>query len=343
MPTPTPAAVVTPAKAAVVVPSSSTTSPLPIVTSSVPAPVPTTSAVPTPIVPTTSAEVAPSSKVTSSAAAASSSSAPVVSGSGYGITYNPYNGDGTCKTASQVSQDFDGFGGGYSFVRTYGTDCNTVPNVLAAAKSHGLLLFQGVFSIGNLQSELALIISGAAGDWSQFKTISIGNELVNNGAQASYVVDAINTARSTLRAAGYNGPVVTSDTLVATIANPSLCDASDYCTVNCHPFFDGNIAASGAGSFITSQIVRLKAVLANSAQTVVISETGWPSQGLTNGAAIPSPSEQATAISSIRSAFSGNPGGVTLFNPYNMMWKTNTAAQFEAEQYWGFLGTCPSG
>jgi exo-beta-1,3-glucanase (GH17 family) len=275
----------------------------------------------------------------------SSSGGSSNSGSGgYGITYNAYNKDGTCKSADQVMSDFSGFASGYSVIRTYGVDCNTVPNVLAACKANGLKLFQGIFDITAVGSAVSTIVAAAGGDWSAFDTISVGNELVNSGQfDAKTVVAAVTNARSLLRAAGYTGPVVTVDTLVATLANPSLCDSSDYCAVNSHPFFDGNVAAVQAGDFLTTHIKNLRGVLSNSGQTIVITETGWPSQGLSNGVAIPSKENQVVAVSSIKSAFSSNPAGVILFNSYNMYWKHSSASQFDAEPYWGIHGDCPSG
>ncbi|KFY33411.1 hypothetical protein V494_07625 [Pseudogymnoascus sp. VKM F-4513 (FW-928)] len=285
-----------------------------------------------------SSESAPSP----SASSGSDSSAP--STGGYGLTYSPYNKDGSCKTADQVLMDFGGFGSGYSTVRTYGIDCDTVSTVVAAAKAHGMKVFQGIFDIADIAGSVKEIVSAVNGDWSTIHTISVGNELVNSGkSSASAVVDAMSAARKQLRAAGYNGPVVTCDTLVATLANPSLCDNADYCAVNSHPFFDPNTDATSAGKFLTTSIESLKSKLADSAQNIVITETGWPSKGSTNGLAIPSSSNQKAAISAIKSAFESAPDNVMLFNPYNMMWKTSTADQFEAEQWWGFLGECPSG
>lgn len=296
-----------------------------------------------------SAPVASSPVASSSAAPAQTSSpAPSASSSseasGYGFSYSPYNSDNSCKTQDQVNTDFAKIGSGYSLVRTYGTDCNQVATVLSAAKSKGLKLFAGIFDLATLNTEIATIVSAANGDWSLFDTISVGNELVNAGtASAATVVAAINTARGLLKAAGYTGKVVTVDTLIATKANPSLCDNSDYCAVNSHPFFDGNTAAEDSGSFLTQSISELQAVLANKNQEIVITETGWPWQGETNNKAVPSPSNQAAALSSIKTAFASKPSGVILFTVFNDLWKTNSAAQFSAEQYWGFLGNCPSG
>jgi len=229
-------------------------------------------------------------------------------------------------------------------VRTYGTDCNQVATVLTAAKAKGLKLFAGIYDLSSIPAEVALIVAAAGGDWSSFDTISVGNELVNSGsASASEVVAAIGTVRGLLKAAGYSGKVITVDTLVAARNNPALCNASDFCGVNSHPFFDGNTVAADSGSFLTTQIPTLRDVLADKNQEIVICETGWPWQGETNGKAVPSPANQAAAMSSIKEAFTSTPEAVILFTTFNDMWKTNTAAQFGAEQYWGFLGNSPSG
>jgi len=84
-------------------------------------------------------------------------------------------------------------------------------------------------------------------------------------------------------------------------------------------------------------------VLADKNQKIVITETGWPSRGTANGAAVPSPENQATAVGSLKSAFAGNPENVILFTAFNDMWKTAAAATFNAEQFWGIMGPNPSG
>jgi exo-beta-1,3-glucanase (GH17 family) len=285
------------------------------------------------------------SSTTSSITPATSSPAPVQA-HGYGFSYSPYMASGDCKTEEQVASDFAGIPdiGQYSIVRLYGTDCNQVATVLPSVQKYGLKLFAGIFDLGTLSSEIETIVAAAKGDWSSFDTISIGNELVNSGtASPEVVVAAIGTARGLLKIAGYTGNVVAVDTLVASRANPSLCEASDYCAVNCHPFFDGGVVASGSGSFLTTQIGTLQDVLSNKNQKVVVTETGWPWQGSANGVAVPSVANQAAALSSIRGAFASNPEDVILFTSYNDLWKTNSADTFNAEPYWGFLGYAPSG
>lgn len=151
------------------------------------------------------------------------------------------------------------------------------------------------------------------------------------------VTAAIDQVRSTLKAAGYNGPVVTVDTMVAMKANPDLCHASDYCAINCHAFFDGNVAADGAGPFVLDWAQQVSK--AAGGKTVVITETGWPTQGDTNGKAVPSKENQDAAIASIKEAFAQN---AILYSAFNDLWKKDSANTHNAEKFWGIMGNAPS-
>lgn len=260
---------------------------------------------------------------------------PTSSSSGLGMAYSPYNADGTCKTSSEVSSDIDQLDG-YSLFRIYGTDCNQVANVLSAAKAKNAKVFAGVFDIDQVEQEINIIIEAAKNDWSCIDTVSIGNELVNQGTAPSKVVAAIGTARGLLTAAGYTGSVVTVDTFTAMIANPSICEASDYAAANCHPFFDGGRTAEQAGEFVVQQSQRVADACGG--KRVVITETGWPWQGEANNLAVPSVQNQQAAISSLKSSFSKNSQDLILFSAYDDLWKQDNAATFGCEKYWGIYG-----
>lgn len=178
-----------------------------------------------------------------------------------GIVYTAYNDDGTCKITTVVADDIRKiYGYGFGMVRIYGVDCNQVSNVLAAAKPLGMKVFLGVYDMGQCEAQLSQLIQFVAGEWSSIYAISIGNEVVNSGAMsAGAMVDKVNQSRATLRAAGYGGPVVIVDTWVAILANPSLCQNSDFTAANCHPFFDGNVLPSAAGQFMSDSIAKLQA------------------------------------------------------------------------------------
>jgi len=188
---------------------------------------------------------------------ASPDDAPTTGSKG-GIVYSPYNADGTCKDTPSFLSDTSKLGG-FSFLRLYGIDCNQVPNGIAAAKQYGFQLFLGIHNVPDCENEIKQLITMVGSDWPLVHTVAVGNEVVNSGQMgAADVVSKVNSARSLLRAAGYTGPVVTADTFVAIMANPSLCEASDYVAANCHAFFDGKVAASAAGDFLKTQSENVK-------------------------------------------------------------------------------------
>lgn len=255
------------------------------------------------------------------------------------VAYAPYNADGSCKSAQQVMSDFGVIAASYGMVRVYGVDCDQIPAVYAAAKANHLKVMYGIFSIDNLGDQIATLTAGIESDWSDVDTVSVGNELVNNGqASPKQMLDAIAAARKLLSASGWNGPVVTVDTFVAALANPELCSASDYCAVNIHPFFDPNTPAEKAGTFVVNMVEALRKKLGDATARVRVTESGWPWQGSANGQAVPGVDQQEAAFNSIRAAFASNPEDMVLFSAFNDRWKKAEEFTHYAEQYWG-IGT----
>ncbi|CAF9943142.1 MAG: hypothetical protein ALECFALPRED_010696 [Alectoria fallacina] len=258
------------------------------------------------------------------------------------IAYTPYNADQSCKSTLQVAADFQKISD-YEVVRLYGTDCNQISNVIAATHSSVKLLL-GIFDINSIQSEVQIIslvwlVSAVNGQWSLVNSVSVGNELVNTGqASASQVVAAIGAAKAALKAAGYNGPIATIDTMMAMRNNIELCTASDFCAINCHAFFDGNTLPEDSGQFVQNWVKQISE--AAGGKITIVTESGWPHQGDTNNKAIPSPENQAAAIASLKEAFSGG-SNLVLYNSYDDLWKSDSADTYGAEKYWGMLGDSP--
>lgn len=309
--------------------------------STTPAAVYTAPTTPAPQLPGNTPDATPAPQATSAATSSSSSgsdsgSVSTVDMAGYGLSYSPYNNDGTCKTQDQVSGDFAAFSG-YGTVRIYGTDCNQVSTVLTAARANNMKIFAGVYDVDDATTETQALIDAAQGDWTTFDSVAIGNEAVSNGlASVDQVVAAVKQARSTLRAAGFNGAVVTVETSAQVISNPALCEASDFAAANAHAFFNADLTADQAGTWVREQAERVSQACGGKDTT--ITESGWPSQGDTNGLAIPSPENQRMAIGSLKAAFASN---LVLFSAFNDEWKQNTPGTFGAEQWWGIYGNAP--
>lgn len=219
---------------------------------------------------------------------------------------------------------------GFEHVRTYSVDCDTLSVVCDQAISLGFTLTVGVYldDTGTVrgQADLSAVIAWA--QWSNVVVINIGNEAVFNGwISATAMVAFIGTATSQLRAAGYNGIVSTVETVGTYQANPILCDAVETIIhANIHAYFNAECTSSEAGSFVVSQ-QQLVAGLCG--KQVIISESGWPSGGGNNGAAIASPEDQETAINSIWQATGG---ACTFFSYKNDPWKPAGVEQYFGTQ-----------
>ncbi|KAJ6439949.1 glycoside hydrolase, superfamily [Purpureocillium lavendulum] len=260
----------------------------------------------------------------------------------YGVSYAPYRGSGGCKSMGDIQQDFDHMAKEYSLVRIYGTGCDQVANVYSAAKSHGMKVFLGIWDPRHVDDEVNTIISAIKGDWDVVHTVSVGNELVNNGqASPDDIEEAVKSARSTLRAAGYKGPVVTVDTFTAVAKYPQLCAMSDYCAINAHAFFDQTIEASEAGQWLRRTVGNIRAELPGP-KNIVVTETGWPMKGRANGMAVPGLANQKLALTSIKDEFAATPGDVILFSAFNDLWKQDNPSTFNADKYWGIGGAVSS-
>lgn len=266
-----------------------------------------------------------------SAISGSGSDSTVGSSGAKGVTYSPYSVGG-CKSADQVASEIAQLSG-FDIIRLYGVDCSQIENVLKA-KSSNQKIFAGIFDVSQISQgvdSIASAIEAAGASWDDFHTISVGNELVNNAqATPDQIKGYVKELKSALSSTAYSGPAVAVDTFIATINNPDLCDASDYIAINAHAFFDGHIEAADAGAWVLQQIQIVSTVCPG--KQVMVVETGWPSQGDSNGVAVPSKSNQKAAISSIKETCGDD---AILFTAFNDLWKTD--GPFNAEKYWGLL------
>ncbi|KAL5001676.1 putative beta-glucosidase btgE [Aspergillus recurvatus] len=303
---------------------------------SVPA-APTTSAVPTTTAVSTTSVVPSSSSTTSSSA----TSVPTgTSGKQMGMTFTPYNTDGSCMSKSDVLDKVAVIKQkGFSHVRVYGTDCHTLEYVGDACSTHGLTMIIGVFIDGSTglegaRSQFKDITSWAR--WDLVSLIAVGNEVVNSKiASAAELASFISDAASAFSAAGYTGQVTTAEPIDTWLANgATLCPVVDILGANLHPFFNPEFTASEAGTLVSNQISDLKQVC--SGKDVINLETGWPNAGNANGKAVPGQAQQATAIKSLIEKV----GGVSVFFSYaDDTWKSKFASSdaYNVEQHWGCI------
>ena len=274
---------------------------------------------------------------TSQAAAPTTSSYPTggESGSHWAMTYTPYDSNGDCKTYDAVISDVAEIAQkGFKALRVYSTDCSALQNIGTAAADNSLKLILGVYISGSglsvAQEQVEQIAQWKK--WTLVDLIVIGNEAVQDGyVSASQLAGFISASKAAFQAAGYSGQVTTAEPLDVWQSNSAtLCGAVDVVGCNIHPFFNGDVIAAQAGSFITGQLKIVDSLCPG--KTGVNLETGWPSKGNCNNLACPGPVLQEIAIKAITEAV-GDRSVILSFA--NDLWKV--AGPFDVEQYWGAI------
>lgn len=256
------------------------------------------------------------------------------------MTYTPYADDGSCKTADEVASDMATIAGkGFTTVRLYATDCSGPQNIGTACKAHGMKMLLGIFIDGsgigsNTDEQIADLTQWGSGNWDLVEMVIAGNEAIFNGyASASELASFITEVKTKFAAAGYSGPVTTTEPLGTIQENgDAICAVVDVIAANIHPFFNSGIAPSGAGGFVSSSLSTLAGVCNNEKEAYNL-ETGWPSQGSANGMAIPGINDQKTAVESIMQ-HAGSKSAI--FSFHNDAWKAPGA--LGVEQFWGCSG-----
>ncbi|KAG6135122.1 hypothetical protein E4U38_001996 [Claviceps purpurea] len=253
----------------------------------------------------------------------------------FGITYTPFNPvSGICKTAAEVEVDIGIIkDGGFSVVRVYSTDCNTLENVGNACKKHGVGMIVGVFvkasgcDINTPEVKEQVDALAAWGNWDLVRLVVVGNEAIMNGYCSPQQLSALVTAVKSRCGGKYTGPYTISETLNIWLrpdVPSAICGVVDVTGANIHAFFNAAIAPSMAGVFVKGQIDILSTICPGN--EVINLECGYPLGGKANGLAVPGPSEQATAIKSIRDSC----GHKTVFFDFqNSLWKNPSACECE--------------
>lgn len=256
----------------------------------------------------------------------------------FGITYTPYEAsNGQCKSEAQVDADIGKLkGAGFGTIRVYSTDCRTLDYVGKACQKYGMGMIVGVFvketgcsyEAADVREQIDEL---AAWDlWHLVKLVVVGNEAIMNGhCSTGQLQTLLRTVKA--KCSSYHGPYTISETLNiwqrAGVAE-AMCGLIDVTGANVHPYFNPTVAAEAAGDFVQDQLERLAAVCPG--KEAINLECGWPTSGSCNGMACPGPSQQQTAIRSIRAKTGSK---TVFFSLENDLWKE--AGSCGCEQSWG--------
>jgi exo-beta-1,3-glucanase (GH17 family) len=254
------------------------------------------------------------------------------------MTYTPYGAsNGECKTSDVVDADIKSIAdAGFSTVRVYSTDCDTLPLVGEACRKYGVKMIVGIFiseygcSNGSPDVDTQISALKEWGQWDLVDLMAVGNEALYNGyCTAQELVNLINHVKSELT--DYTGPYTTTDIVSAweqEDISSVVCDAIDVVAANIHSYFSADVLPIDAGKFVKSQIENVEKACGGKPGYVL--ECGYPTAGNTNGVNVPSVLNQQIAITSIKETLGDK---VVFFSMFDDEWKADGACN--CEKHWG--------
>lgn len=262
-----------------------------------------------------------------------------------GVDYGPYHKPGQAPgfniPDAQFISDLQTIATKFGYVKTYGSDpvlARIVP--LIQANSIDLKVAVGIFessanrdAADGTNAQITAAINVAKTYPGIVNMVVVGNECIAgsgwsstpNPVSLSTLISDLNTVRAALP-----GVTVTTDlTYQAGLdlngALSSLLPVIDNVMVNIYPFY-GLVAIDGALANLSNAYT----LFSGHGKPVWVGETGWPSAGAANGAAIPSvPNEQKFTSDVLGTDMSY--AGIYLFEAFDELWKTDNSW----EQHWG--------
>jgi exo-beta-1,3-glucanase (GH17 family) len=113
-------------------------------------------------------------------------------------------------------------------------------------------------------------------------------------------------------------PVTTSDTATAWLNNPALAEACDVILVTIYPFFS-EVPIEDAAEALIATYNEILNIAGD--KRVIISETGWPTAGSSEGAAVPSPENAAGYFNEVLKWSLTEGVEVVFFSAFDEAWK----------------------
>jgi len=257
---------------------------------------------------------------------------PSWTGGMQGVSYSPSGfwddpEKGAELSAVEIDEDLRLIDGSFDRVRTYSTagGLDLVPYI---ARRHGLDVTLGAWLDGEPardEPELARLVE-AANNNSNVDAVIVGNEtLLREDLTVEQLTSYLTRMRLEIRA-----PVSTAEPWHIWLDHPELAHSVDFLAVHILPYWEG-LSVEQALPFLADQWQRLHAAYPD--KRIVLTEVGWPSDGVLIGNAVPSPVDQALFLRAFVGFAERNDIDYFLIEAFDQPWKA--AAEGTAGGYWG--------
>ncbi len=250
-----------------------------------------------------------------------------------GLCYGPHRdnqdpGLGIQPSVSDISEDLTLIKNLTRKIRTYGVSGN-LEQIPMLCEQNGIDCYPGAwispFPEGNEQ-QITSLLSIAKQNLPHVKGLIVGNEvLLRNDVSEEKLIGYISGVKDST-----NVPVATAETWKDWLEHPQLAQAVDIMLVHIYPYWDG-IAIESSADYLLEKWNEVKAKYAN--KTMILGETGWPSQGQVQGNAIASEENQRAYVSALMRVAKAHKIDYFYFEVFDEEWKKK--AEGEAGAHWG--------
>jgi exo-beta-1,3-glucanase (GH17 family) len=269
-----------------------------------------------------------------------------------GVNYGPYHREGQSPdltphlAAGHIESDLGAiYAAGFRHVRTFGLDNGLNQIVpLGHRRFPDLMFFLGVYVCGlnhddraNSHSTRAQMDEAIrlANSFDTVEGIVVGNECLAGEPEAcrrpvsiEQLIGDLDYVRQ-----GLHGParsrvrVTTALSMLAAVKHYEtqgrrVAERCDVVMVNIYPFFDRVAVADAVGNVFPGALQHVSRLYAHTGKRLMVGETGWPSAGPANGAAVPGGENQVHYLRSLNRYAKLNGVSVFLFEMFDEPWKS---------------------
>jgi exo-beta-1,3-glucanase (GH17 family) len=269
-----------------------------------------------------------------------------------GVNYGPFHRAGQSPDltsplpAEQLLADLGAISkAGFRYVRTFGLDNGLGQIVpLGHRRFPHLKFFLGVYvcalnhdGAANSHSTRAQMDEAIrlANSFDAVEGIVVGNECLAGEPEACRQPVSIEQLIGDLDYVrqGLKGParsrvrVTTAMSMVAAVKHYEtqgrrVAERCDVVMVNIYPFFDRVAVADAAAKVFPGALQHVSRLYAHTGKRLIVGETGWPSAGPANGAAVPGGENQFHYLRALTRYAKSNDVSVFLFEMFDEPWKS---------------------
>lgn len=250
-----------------------------------------------------------------------------------GVNYGPFRDGqspltGTYPTEKQMLEDMPILRKMAPYIRTYSVT-HGLEQIPKLASQYGLKVvptaWLGTNAAAN-NTEITNLIAVAKQN-SNIPFVVVGSEsLLRGDVTKSKLKEHIAYVKQRVSV-----PVATAEPWHVWRDNPDLAEVVDLIFINVHPYWEKQ-PIGNAVAYVLQRYSEIKAMCPT--KRVILSETGWPSAGATNGAAVPSLENQRRFIQELIAKAAEKGLEFFLFEAFDEKWKKDVEGEVGA--HWGF-------